>query len=207
MWMKYVLGTLCILGIAMLWLFLSGSVTSITNYPPKNSTIVAFGDSLVAGEGAPKGNDFVSVLSVRIGRPILNLGVNGDTTALGLARVSEITKRDPGIVILLLGGNDALQKVSLEATEANLRKLIDTIQKNGAVVVLVGIRGGILKDSYATLYESLAEEYGAVLVPDILGGIMLKPELMHDSVHPNEKGYREIAMRIQEVIEEAELLK
>lgn len=179
----------------------------LKNFPPKNDVIVAFGDSLVEGYGASNGKDFVSQLELILGTKIVNLGKSGDTTADGVLRMKAVTDVDPGVVILLLGGNDTLRRVSAEVTEANLRTLIEEFQSAGAVVVLVGVRGGILSDAKADLYEALAKEYSTAYVPDVLKGIFLKPELMYDTIHPNERGYEIIARRISDLFYELELIR
>ena len=97
----------------------------IINYPSSGIDIIAFGDSLVQGIGSSDDQkNFVSILSQKIGRPIINLGVSGDTTADGLARLSELDKYRPKIVLVLLGGNDYLKKVSSTNTFENLSKII-----------------------------------------------------------------------------------
>jgi hypothetical protein len=69
-----------------------GGSTKIKNYPTTVGPIVAFGDSLVFGYGSTAGNDFVTLLSKKLGEPIVNLGVSGDTTAQGLARIEQVTE-------------------------------------------------------------------------------------------------------------------
>ena len=186
------------------WYFLRNSV-EITNYPPKNERIIAFGDSLIEGVGATGGNDVVTQLSKKIGRPIENFGVGGDTTALALARVDKALKRDSGIVILLLGGNDTLRRIPEETTRENLAALIQKFQKQGSVVVLLAVRGGIIGGKRADMYEELSLTYGTVYVSDVLAGILLKPELMHDGIHPNDVGYAIIAERLREIFAEYNL--
>ncbi len=185
--------------------FITRSSETIQNYPPKNEKIVAFGDSLVFGQGATEGNDFVTLLGKSIGRNIMNYGVRGNTTADGVARMHEVIKENPGLVILLLGGNDTLRRIPIETTESNLRMLVDTFQKNGAVVVLIGVRGGILGSAREDMYERVAHEYGALYVPDILDGILLKPELMSDAIHPNDAGYARIAERLTDIFDSNKL--
>lgn len=172
---------------------------TIVNYPPKNGTIVAFGDSLIEGVGASEGNDIPSVLARSLQRTVVNLGVSGNTTRDGVARMGEVRKYDPGVVLLLLGGNDYLKRMSEEETHTNLETLITTFQSHGAVVVLLGVRGGVLRDGRASMYEEIAQTYGAVYVSDVLAGILLSPELMYDAIHPNDAGYRIIADRLTEV--------
>lgn len=170
--------------------------TTIKNYPSRGSTIVAFGDSLVEGYGASPGNDFVSVLSQDISEPIINLGVSGNTTELGLSRIDAVLAKDPKIVILLLGGNDYLRRIPRETTEANLRTIIERIQAKGAMVVLLGVRGGVLLDGFDAMYENLADMYGTAYVPDVLDGLFENNQLMSDGIHPNDAGYKIIAGRV-----------
>jgi len=71
------------------------------------------------------------------------LGVPGDTTADGLARMSELNAYKPKVVLLLLGGNDYLKRIPQEQTFANLAAIIKDIQSRGAIVLLLGVRGGL----------------------------------------------------------------
>lgn len=201
---KFILGIGVLFLLFLVFLLTSGN-PPLTNYPPKNDVIVAFGDSLVAGTGATEGNDFVSKLGVRIGKPIVNLGVPGDTTADGLARVEEVLAYNPGVVILLLGGNDYLRRIDEETTRTNLAKLIQTLQENGSMIVLLGVRSGILISGRDDMYEDLTESYGLVYVEDVLDGIFGKQELMYDGIHPNDAGYTIIADRLLNVFQEYEL--
>src|SRR3989338_6474490 len=89
------------LGLGAYWYFLG--THEVRNYPSSCADIVAFGDSLVVGVDASPGRDFVSLLSQQIRQPIVNLGVSGDTTAGGLARLSELDAYEPKVVIVLLG--------------------------------------------------------------------------------------------------------
>ena len=168
----------------------------------QNDTIVFFGDSLVAGYGASEGNSLPEQLSRRLGRPVRNLGESGDTTAAGVARLSEVTVLEPGLVIVLLGGNDALRKRPVSETKENLRSIIETLQAEGAAVVLVGVRSGVFgfNDGYDQMYADLADEYELVYVPDALSGLFGDPRYMADAIHPNDAGYAILAERIHEAI-------
>lgn len=180
--------------------FFSDSAPTITNYPPKNQTIVAFGDSLIAGEGAAEDKSFISLLSEKLDRPIENLGVNGNTSADGLARIEDVVARDPGLVIVSLGGNDYLRRMPESETSENLRAIIERLHAEGSVVMLLGVRGGILRDSRSSMYEELSREYGTAYVSDILDGLIGDPEFMDDAIHPNDRGHAIIAERIHEAL-------
>lgn len=181
--------------------FVFGGSTEIKNYPSKGKDIVAFGDSLVAGVGASGENtNFVSILSRRIGKPIVNLGVSGNTTEDGLARLNELDKYKPKVVILLLGGNDYLKKVPIDTTFSNLEKIIKNIQSRGAVVLLLGVRGGIVTDKFDEKFEELADKTGSAFVSNVLDGLITKQEYMSDPIHPNDTGYAKIATRVYPVL-------
>ena len=169
----------------------------IKNYPPKNRTIVAFGDSLTQGVGAPIGSDYVTQLSQMLGTPIINAGVSRNTTAQALERLqSDVLDRNPGIVIVFLGGNDLLQNIPTSQTTVNLQEIITRIQASGAVVVLVGVQGGLYSDRFQELYRTLAQTDQTVFIPNILRGIIGNFTLLGDLVHPNAAGYKLVAQRI-----------
>jgi len=172
----------------------------ITNYPSSGTDIIAFGDSLVEGVGAADGNDFVALLSKRVGRPIINLGHSGDTTAAGLVRIDQLDAYKPKVVLLLLGGNDYLRKVPISETRKNLAELIQNIQSRGAVVLLLGVRGGILNDRFDSEFEDLRDTYHTAFVPDVLDGLLGDAGLMSDTVHPNTTGHKVIAEKIYPVL-------
>lgn len=172
----------------------------ITNYPSKGTDIVAFGDSLVWGVGSTPGNDFVTFLSNKIGQPIVNLGHSGDTTADGIARLSELDEYNPKVVLLLLGGNDHLQKIPIAETRKNLATLIEKIETRGAIVLLLGVRGGLLSDNFSSMFDELHNTYHPAFVSDVLGGLFGDNRYMSDAVHPNDVGYAHIAERIYAVL-------
>ncbi len=192
-----------LLGAFLIWNILDRDTGVITNYPPARDVVVSFGDSLVEGVGATSGNDFSSILEDRLGVPIINRGIRGNTTADGLARIDDVLRRDtPGVVILLLGGNDAIRRVSVEETFKNLSTIIEKIHARGAVTLLVGVQGGILGDKYKGEFRDLRKRYQTAFVPDILDGLIGTPGLMYDGVHPNDEGYRVIADRLEPVLRE-----
>ncbi len=172
-----------------------------TNYPSAGTELVAFGDSLVYGTGS-SGGGFVALLAQKVGQPIANLGVPGDTTAQALARLSDLDKYKPKAVLLLLGGNDYLRRVPKEQTFGNLAAIIEDIQKRGAIVLLLGVRGGLLQDNFAPEFKALAKKYHTAYVPNVLDGLLGNKEYMFDEVHPNDAGYAKIAERIAPLLQQ-----
>lgn len=195
--MKNVYAIIAIIFITILFVyFLSKNKPTPQNFPPQNNTIIAFGDSLVEGRGSTQNNDFITLLSKKISKPILNYGIPSNTTADGLARVDQIIEQNPGTVLLLLGGNDYLRKVPKQQTFDNLEKIISKLHAQGIFVILLGVRGGILTDGFDNSFENLADKMNVPLVPNVLSGLFGNDTYMSDTVHPNDAGYAKIAEKV-----------
>lgn len=192
-----------VFGFFVWFFFFRFSLGEVKNYPSSGTQIIAFGDSLIEGVGSTKGNDLVSLLSTRLGTPIQNFGLAGDTTTTALERLPEVLDKiyDPKVVIILLGGNDFLKKIPREKTFANLSQIITAFQGRGAVVLLLGIRGGLIKDNFQNEFENLAQTYHTAYVSNVLSGLVGKVKYMYDSVHPNDVGYQKVADRVYPVFE------
>ena len=192
--------TLLLLGGGWFWLR-PGKGARYTNSPPTaRGEWVAFGDSLTQGYGAEEGGDYPNQLTKRLRLKIRNLGIPGNTTADGLARLDQATQLQPRVVLLCLGGNDALRSVPAEQTFANLGTMIDRFHQGGSFVVLLGVRSVGLSDKNAKRFDQLAKSKRVLLVPNILDGILFTPALMADEVHPNDKGYARIAERLEDML-------
>jgi acyl-CoA thioesterase-1 len=163
--------------------------------------IVAFGDSITYGHGVKASETYSALLSEALGVEVVNAGRNGDTTETGLRRLqADVLDLDPRLVIVELGGNDFLEKVPRDQTFQNLDRIVRECVNAGAMVVLVHIQLGLFGDKYLGEYEAIAKRHGAVLVPDILDGVLGRPSMMADQIHPNAQGQEVIAARIAEVL-------
>src|SRR2546428_4072227 len=96
--------------------------------------ILAFGDSLTAGYGVPHGSTYPDQLQRKLDSlgykyRIVNMGISGDTTSGGRARMHAALNVMPSIVILELGANDGLRGMPVAATQANLEQMIVDFQK------------------------------------------------------------------------------
>jgi lysophospholipase L1-like esterase len=166
----------------------------VKNARPTGESIICFGDSLTYGTGASPGMDYPSQLSRLIGRPVINAGIPGDTTGTALARLErDVLSRSPRIVIITLGGNDLMRGVSRAEAFRNLKTVIAAAQDQGALVIVGGIDLSIRGRGFSEGYRKVSEETGAVLVPDILKGLLGNPEKMSDAIHPNDAGYAVMA--------------
>jgi lysophospholipase L1-like esterase len=170
-----------------------GQISSIRS---NAKIIICFGDSLTFGTGASNGMDYPSQLSKMIGREVINRGMPGDTTSTALRRLKrDVLSIDPDIVLITLGGNDLKNGVSKRIAFGNLMKIVQTIQKQGAKVIIGGLKFPGMDRGFGEGYEDLSQQTGALLVSNILAGIVNNPNLMSDPIHPNNNGYRIIAER------------
>ncbi len=169
--------------------------------------IVAFGDSLTAGQGVPAQQSYPALLAARLraeGYPyrVVNAGVSGDTTAGGLRRVDWALRLGPEVVILELGINDALRGQDLETVRSNLHQLVERFQSAGVRVLIAGMRlppnyGAGYGATFQRLYEEVARKRGAALMPFFLDGVAGDPRLNQlDGIHPTADGYRLIVDRL-----------
>ena len=164
-------------------------------------TIICFGDSLTYGTGASPGMDYPSQLSKMIGRPVINAGVPGDTTTRALKRLEQdVLSRSPDLVLITLGGNDLKNGIAKDVAFKNLKMIVESIQGQGARVVIGGLKIPLRDRGFGKGYRQLVDRTGAVLITNILEGIMGNRKLMSDPIHPNEDGYKIMAERFLEAM-------
>jgi acyl-CoA thioesterase-1 len=163
-------------------------------------SILVLGDSLSAAYGIEAKQGWVALLAERLthqgyGYEVVNASVSGETSDGGLARLPRaLSLHHPQIVILELGANDGLRGLPIEATRANLAKMIELARAAGAQVLLVGIRippnyGPRYTEGFARIFPDLAQSYQVPLVPFLLQDVALNHDLMQDDgLHPKAQG-------------------
>lgn len=179
------------------FLFLFGQVLA-EGTPPKAKAkrIVAFGDDLVAGVGA-KSRGLVDWLSLQTGFEIINAGKAGDRAELALGRLkSDVLEQGPDVVVLLLGGNDVLEKRLLYETRSDLYDIVERIKDAGGKTVVVGISSD-LQDPYRTLFRDLSINTDSAYVHNILDGVS---NPFTSGRFPSDEEYQVMANRISPVL-------
>ena len=161
-------------------------------------TIVVLGDSLSAEYGLARGSGWVALLRQRLAQTgsdyeVVNASISGDTTSDGRGRLPAILARThPAIVVIELGGNDALRGIALSLSAANLRDMIDRARASGAKVLLVGMQippnyGPDYTQKFRQLYPRLAQQKQVALAPFLLDGLADQPQMFQaDQIHPVE---------------------
>jgi len=173
--------------------------------PSQPNEVIAFGDSLVFGLGATSGNDFVSLLSQRLGINIRNAGFPGDTTLSAKLRLNgSVLSRNPRLVIVLLGANDLFQGVPVSQSVSNITSIVQQIRAKGAAVVLVALTADATLDPFGGALPGLAGQTSSSFVPGVLDGWYGDPAyLSADGTHPNNAGHKIMADRIEPVLRTA----
>jgi acyl-CoA thioesterase-1 len=167
-------------------------------------TLLVVGDSLSAEYGLPRGSGWVALLEQQLGRDkspwrVVNASISGDTTAGGRARLPSLLKQhQPSIVIIELGGNDALRGFPLAMTEDNLQAMIQACQALSAKVLLVGMQvppnyGADYSADFSKMFTRLAKKRKTAVVPFLLKGIADVPnaaeQFQADRIHPNAQAH------------------
>ena len=176
------------------------TVAAITPTSQNSLTILAFGDSLTEGFGVDEDQNYPSKLESKLRGDgydvrVINGGISGETTSAALNRIDWMLNTEPDIVIVEIGGNDALRGIDLGLTHKNINEIVGRFSESGAVVVVAGLQitqnlGADYTKEFADIYPSVAEKYGAILIPFMLEGVAADPELNQpDFIHPNAKGY------------------
>jgi acyl-CoA thioesterase-1 len=173
--------------------------------------IACFGDSITAGFGLDPGQSFPALLQQdldqhKYGYRVANLGVSGDTSQDGLARLPLLLAEKPAIVVLELGGNDGLRGLPVSVTESNLAEIIEAVQKTGARVLLAGMTlppnyGPAYIRKFEAVYHSLAARYTLAWIPFLLAGVGGNADLMQrDGLHPNALGARRVEITVMKAL-------
>jgi len=164
------------------------------------NVILAFGDSLTAGLGVQPDTAYPARLQRKLDTlgskyRVVNMGISGDTTAGGRARMKAALQQRPSIVILELGANDGLRGLPVSQMQINLEQMIQDFQKGGAKVVLAGMTlprnyGDVYVKSFEDVFRGLAKKYDLPLIPFFLEGVAGDPKYtLPDLIHPNADGY------------------
>jgi acyl-CoA thioesterase-1 len=163
--------------------------------------LMVLGDSLSAEYGLPRGKGWVTLLGQRLAKrqppwQVVNASISGDTTSGGRSRLPALLRQhQPRLLIIELGGNDALRGLPVRMTQDNLLEMTRSAQAVGAKVLLLGMRmppnfGAEQARAFEQAYAQVARQTKAALVPFFLAGLADDPDPLRwfqpDRIHPTE---------------------
>jgi acyl-CoA thioesterase-1 len=176
----------------------------LTAWAKAKGPILILGDSLSAEYGLRRGTGWVALLEQRLRQEgkataVVNASISGDTTSGGLSRLPPLlAQHQPQLVVVELGGNDALRGLPLATTQNNLTAMVKACQAQGAKVLLLGMQmppnyGPKYSAQFAALYADVAKAQRAALVPFFLQGVADVPQseqwFQSDRIHPVEAAH------------------
>jgi acyl-CoA thioesterase-1 len=173
----------------------------------QRTVITVLGDSLTAGLGLTVAEAFPAQLQQMFaaeGYPdveISNAGLSGDTTAGGLRRIDALLTPNVRIVVVALGGNDALRGLSVAQTRDNVSAIVAGLLDRGVRVMVAGMESptNLGEDYQRGFHDAFAQVAAAyrgriTYVPFLLEGVAANPALNQaDGIHPNAQGARIVA--------------
>jgi acyl-CoA thioesterase-1 len=181
--------------------FANANLNSVSSANQTTPTVLIVGDSLSAEYGLTRGTGWIQLMSKqasdeKISVNLVNASISGDTSSGGVSRLPVLLQQHrPQIVVIELGGNDALRGLSLAMTLNNLNSMALASKKAGAQVMLVAIQvppnyGEKYRQQMDLIYEKVAKETGSQLNRQFLKGVADNPDPLKffqaDRIHPNE---------------------
>ena len=169
-----------------------------------SAVILVLGDSLSAEYGLKRGEGWVALLDKKITSEnlkakVVNASISGDTTSGGRSRLSALlAQHKPTLVIIELGGNDALRGLPINMTQDNLAALTEASQKAGAKVLLLGMQlppnyGTDYSAKFSASYTTVAKAQKAAVVPFLLKGVADTEDALKmfqaDRIHPKAEAH------------------
>ena len=173
--------------------------------------VVFLGDSLTAGLGLSPDQAYPTLLQQKadadgLSFRVVNAGVSGDTSAGGLSRLDWALEGDVRVMVVALGGNDALRGLPVEELRKNLTTIIERAQARKVRVILAGMEappnfGQSYTDGFRRVYTDLAAQYKVPLIPFLLQGVAGIERLnQRDGIHPTAEGARTVADTVWTVL-------
>lgn len=180
---------------------------------PSGAVVLAFGDSVTYGYGVKKGQDYPSKLAGITGWQVVNAGVSGERADQAKNRIDKVLEQyKPRLVIIEIGGNDFLQRRDSKLVKEDIRAIINSVKKTEATVVLIAVPSlsalavVASRPSDSPIYQELANEEKVVLISSVFSNILRDKALHIDHIHPNERGYQQLAEGIVEHLSKVGML-
>jgi acyl-CoA thioesterase-1 len=191
---------------------LAFAVLMINAAAAQTVTLLALGDSLIAGYGLQPSDAFPVKLEAALKArghdvKVINAGVAGDTALDGASRLDWALSEEVDAVIVEFGANDALRGLPVPQAEQALDQLLGQLAQRGLPVLLAGMRappnlGPDYQAAFDGMYPRLAEKHGTLLYPFFLDGVAAEVKLNQaDGMHPNPAGVDLIVDRILPSVE------
>lgn len=167
--------------------------------------VVAMGDSITAG-GYSGGAPWPSRFAEMVGKTVINRGISGANSIDGSGRINSVLRQTkPGYVIIWYGANDAIQGISLDATERALNAMVDAAKANKSIPVIANVMpmaGG--RSIFNGRVESINDRIKSIDAKKVntYGVVNSDPSLyLVDGLHLSDLGENAIALEFLDAFE------
>jgi acyl-CoA thioesterase-1 len=177
--------------------------------------LLVLGDSLSAEYGLARGRGWVALLEKRLAAEkldwrVVNASISGETTSGGRSRLTALLKEHrPRVVVIELGGNDALRGLPLDMTRSNISDMARAAKAAGARVLIAGMAmppnyGRAYGEAFTGLFATVAQAEKTALLPFFLAGVADGPKadelFQADRIHPKAEAHPQILANVWPVL-------
>ena len=190
------------------WLLLPAVQAEGFKKPQLAPIVLVVGDSVSAEYGLKRGSGWVSLLQNTIIKEslphkVVNASISGETTSGGASRIDELIKQhSPRIVIVELGGNDALRGLAISATRKNMDRMAKAIRDHSSELLVLGMEippnyGVQYAAQFRDLFKQISVQHKAVLLPFLFEGFGQDlTAFQADRIHPSEASQEKILANV-----------
>lgn len=185
----------------------SNAVATASEVDDGRPVIACFGDSLTAGYGVDIDSSYPADLQRELDQAgyhyrVVNMGISGDTTKDGLARIDRVIALKPAITVVEFGGNDGLRGVPVASSRKNMDEILSRLTTTGTKIAVAGVT---LPPQYSApyiqefnqTYTLLAKKYSAPLLPFVLQDVYgVNGSIQQDGIHPTAQGCKQVAKNV-----------
>ncbi|MEM9101929.1 MAG: arylesterase [Pseudomonadota bacterium] len=170
--------------------------TEIRNESSNKKTLLLIGDSLSAAYNMKTSDGWVALLEKQLQNSypnwqVVNTAVSGDTIENAIQHLnSYLTKGQPDLILIEIGGNDGLRGHPLPNIQKNLeslvKKALSATPNVGVMEIMIPPNyGPIYTQKFRAIYHNIAQKFSVALIPFPLDKIATDPSLMQaDGLHP-----------------------
>ncbi len=179
--------------------------------------VLFIGDSIFSGYGllTPETQSVTAVLENMFERDYYSsatvlyksMSYPGETTSGIVTRIKQAVALGPDVVVLAIGGNDALRAVDPDIVYNNLNVVLQELTRAGIYTLFVGMQaphslGYDYMSRFNGVYDKLAQKYPVVFMPFLLEDVAGKRMLnQRDGIHPTPEGHTIIAHNMAPYLE------
>ena len=163
----------------------------------QNLPLVVLADSVTAGLGEGEAITWPQLLASKSEFEVIDLSHVGETVASATKRSQQYELPEHAVFILELGGNDILGSASSAQFEADLEKLLASLDTPNHHIFMFELPLIPFHNSWGLIQRKAATKHGVLLIPKWrLASVFSGSTSTVDSIHLSQEGHN----RMQEIV-------